>query len=221
MRTDPGHIALFIVLHLLVSMALLTAVLAVVIFSLRGRLRRYRPADLAVFERLGPLVNERNNRLMETVTFFGKHQFLIPANLVLIFYFLFIRHQDWFSIRAASISISSLLLMFVLKNLFHRKRPLRPLLNAARGLSFPSGHAIMSITFYGLLAWFVSQADWPLLLQVMLVILLILFALLIGFTRIYLRVHYASDVIAGFIIGFGWLLISLGVVAKAGLESIG
>jgi undecaprenyl-diphosphatase len=145
-------------------------------------------------------------------TFLGTHKFLIPANLVLIFYFLFARHQNWFSIRVITIALSSLVLMFLLKYLFQRKRPLSPLLKAAKGLSFPSGHAIMSVTFYGLLLhilWNTVQTD---LLKWFLAILLLVFILLIGYSRIYLRVHYASDVLSGFIIGFLWLLISLWVL---------
>jgi membrane-associated phospholipid phosphatase len=44
-------------------------------------------------------------------------------------------------------------LMFLLKNLFNRPRPEIPLIDSAKGLSFPSGHALMSVTFYGLLIY--------------------------------------------------------------------
>jgi undecaprenyl-diphosphatase len=146
------------------------------------------------------------------ITFLGKHQFLIPANLILIFYFLLINKQNWFSIRVITISISSLVLMLLLKQLFQRKRPLSPLLKAAKGLSFPSGHAIMAVTFYGLLVYILQhtiESNW---VRIFLTILLIILVILIGFSRVYLRVHYASDVLGGFIIGLLWLLISLTVI---------
>ena len=148
------------------------------------------------------------------ITFLGTHIFLIPANLLLIFYFVFVKNKTWFSIRVFTIAISSLLLMILLKQLFQRKRPLSPLLKAARGLSFPSGHAIMAVTFYGLLIYIVQHTiliEW---LAVLLTVLLIVLIIWIGYSRIYLRVHYASDVIAGFIIGLCWLLISLAVINK-------
>jgi undecaprenyl-diphosphatase len=147
-------------------------------------------------------------------TFLGKHQFLIPANLVLIFYFSLVSHQNWFSIRVTVIALSSLLLMFLLKYLFRRKRPLSPLLKAAKGLSFPSGHAIMAVTFYGLLIYIWQHTIDIAWLGVVVSCLLVVIILLIGFSRIYLRVHYASDVIAGFIIGLLWLLISMAVLAN-------
>jgi undecaprenyl-diphosphatase len=102
--------------------------------------------------------------------------------------------------------------MFLLKYLFQRKRPLSPLLKAAKGLSFPSGHAIMAVTFYGLIIYILRntvQIDW---LRYLLTVFLILLIVLIGYSRVYLRVHYASDVLAGFIIGLVWLLISLSVL---------
>src|SRR5678815_4688094 len=154
---------------------------------------------MAIFDRIKPSVNPDRNSLMLFFTFLGKHQFLIPANLILIFYFLFVARQTWFSIRILTISLSSLLLMLLLKRLFQRKRPLSPLLKAARGLSFPSGHAIMSVTFYGLLAYILQHSitiDWLKWFATILVFVLIIS---IGFSRIYLRVHYASDVAAGFI----------------------
>jgi undecaprenyl-diphosphatase len=169
---------------------------------------------MAVFDNLSGLTSSRNNRFMLFITALGNHKVLIPANLAVIVYFLFTGKQTWFSIRVGVIALSSLGLMFLLKYLFKRKRPLAPLLKAVRGLSFPSGHAIMSLTFYGLLAyisWYTIDIE---LLKYALVALLVVLILLIGFSRVYLRVHYASDVLAGFIIGTLWLLISLAVLGK-------
>lgn len=168
--------------------------------------------DDSVFRSLEPYVNETNNRLMLGVTFLGRHEFLIPANLVLIFWFLVVRRHRWYSIRVPAVALSSLGLMFVLKNLFGRQRPLIPLLEEARGLSFPSGHALMSVTFYGLLIYIVYHlwkhpvAKWSM------ITFLVFLIIIIGFSRIYLRVHYTSDVLAGFAAGFLWLVLSLWVL---------
>jgi undecaprenyl-diphosphatase len=178
-------------------------------------MRRYKPLDLAVFDRMQAWPNPRRNRFMMAITFLGKHQFLIPANLLLIFYFLWVARQTWLSIRVLAISLSSLVLMLLLKALFGRKRPLSPLLKTAKGLSFPSGHALMSVTFFGIIIYWVLHTGLPEWLTTLTVALLTIVILLIGFSRVYLRVHYASDVIAGFIIGLIWLLIALGMVGEA------
>ncbi|RYY39843.1 MAG: phosphatase PAP2 family protein [Chitinophagaceae bacterium] len=165
--------------------------------------------DQQVFDALEPFVSPANNTLMKTITFFGTHRFLIPANLALIGWFLFVRPHKWYSIKIPAIGLSSLVLMAGLKHLFGRERPLIPLLEPARGLSFPSGHALMSMTFYGMLIYITwhsvkdPRIKWPL------IVALFLFILLIGFSRIYLRVHYTSDVLAGFAMGWLWIVLAL------------
>jgi len=196
----------------LLTLAAFSAIIALIVFTIRKPIRKHKPIDMLIFDKIKPRVNPINNKIMLFITFLGKHQFLIPANLVLIFYFLLVNRQNWFSIRVITIAISSLVLMLLLKQLFQRKRPLSPLLKAAKGLSFPSGHAIMAVTFYGLLIYILQHSitiDWLKWLVTLLVIVLIIS---IGFSRVYLRVHYASDVGAGFIIGLLWLLLSLAVL---------
>lgn len=170
--------------------------------------------DEKVFAYLQNHVSNENNQVMMFFTYLGRHEFLIPANLILIAYFLFIKKHRWYSIKVPAIAISSLALMFGLKNLFDRDRPLVPLLEAARGLSFPSGHALMSVTFYGLLIYIVFKGFKNKPLKWTFIILLLLLILIIGFSRIYLRVHYASDVIAGFCVGLLWLVICVWVLNR-------
>ena len=205
-------IFILIIAETLLSLALFAAVIAILVFLIRKPIRKYKPIDLAIFERIKPSVSPVKNSVMLFITFLGKHQFLVPANLLLIFYFLVVKHQNWFSIRIITIALSSLALMLLLKYLFQRKRPLSPLLKAAKGLSFPSGHAIMSVTFYGLLLYILLNTvdmEW---VKYLFSLVLVLLMVLIGYSRVYLRVHYASDVLAGFIIGILWLCISLSVL---------
>ncbi len=170
--------------------------------------------DERAFEWLGGYVNPVRTDVMESITFLGTHYFLIPANLVLIAWFLFIRPHRWYSIRVPAIAISSLLLMFGLKDLFARARPLEPLLGPARGYSFPSGHALVSTTFYGLLAYIAWRDLKHPLLRYGIPVLLALLVLAIGLSRIYLRVHYTSDVLAGYSLGIVWLVLSLTVMGR-------
>jgi len=175
---------------------------------------RDETVDYKVFNYLKDHVTPAKNSIMLFFTFLGTHLFLIPANLLMIVYFLFIKKHRWYSIKIPVIAISSLLLMFLLKNLFGRERPDIPLLKEAAGLSYPSGHALMSVTFYGLLIHIVWKTKWKGWIKWILVSLLIVLILFIGFTRIYLRVHYPSDVLAGFATGFLWLVISIYIVGR-------
>jgi undecaprenyl-diphosphatase len=178
-------------------------VVSIIVFVLRGPMRQYKYLDLAVFKKLASWHSAGTNRLMLTLTFLAKHPFLIPANLILILIFILCK-QPWYAFRTLTVALSSLLLMFLLKHLFHRKRPGDPLLFQAKGKSFPSGHAIMAVNFYGLLLymlWHSGAATW--LLIPALIITCVLIAG-IAFSRTYLQVHYASDVLAGLIIGCCW-----------------
>ncbi len=175
--------------------------------------------DLHAFRFLRSQVSDINTDVMNVFSFLGSHNFLIPANLILVAWFLFIKKRRWYSIKVPVVALSSLLLMFGLKNFFQRDRPLTPLFEAARGYSFPSGHATMSITFYGLviyLIWLNIKNIWLKWLATILLTLLILF---IGISRVYLRVHYTSDVLAGFCIGLMWLLLSLWILGKIEIYS--
>jgi undecaprenyl-diphosphatase len=92
----------------------------------------------------------------------------------------------------------------VLKELFHRTRP-APVAGFidAQQFSFPSGHAMVSAAFYFFLAylvWRLVHGHW----RGLLVAGLLLLVALIGLARLYLGVHYLSDVIAGYIVGFLW-----------------
>jgi membrane-associated phospholipid phosphatase len=200
--------------EMLSTMAIFTGVLAGLVFAIRPYMRRHKKTDLAVFDLVQKHTNDRNTKLMLTVTHLANHRFLIPANLSLITYFLFVRRRTWFSIRVASIALSSLGLMFLLKHLFRRKRPSEPLLFRVKGLSFPSGHAIMSVTFYGLLIYITSNTVRSALLKGLLTPSLVALILMIGYSRVYLRVHYASDVIAGHTVGLLWLLIALDLLKR-------
>jgi undecaprenyl-diphosphatase len=214
MNEQAKHSLVTLSLHLLLSLLLFALFIFLLVVLTRRRLRKYKPIDLAVFDKVGKIVSPGMNRFMQFITFFGNHKFLIPANLLLLSYFLFIRQYTRFSVRVAAIAISSLVLMVILKQLLRRKRPLSPLLGAVRGKSFPSGHAIMATSFFGLIIYILFQTYEPSLVTYLLAAVIILFVLLIGFSRVYLRVHYASDVLAGVIIGSAWLLISLGVIEK-------
>jgi membrane-associated phospholipid phosphatase len=217
---SSSQLVLLLTTQIIVTLALFVAVISLLVLAVRKPVRRYKPLDLAVFDRLQHFPSPGRNRFMLAITFLGKHQFLVPANLLLIFYFLWGARQTWLSIRVLAISLSSLVLMLLLKALFGRKRPLSPLLHAARGLSFPSGHAIMSVAFFGMIIYWVLHAGLPEWIAIVSTVLLVMLIVLIGFSRVYLRVHYASDVIAGFLIGLIWLLIALAVVAKAETYSL-
>ncbi len=170
--------------------------------------------DQHAFDFLAKNISDINTDVMQIFTFLGTHTFLIPANIALAAWFLFIKKHRWYSIKIPVVALSSLLLMFCLKFIFHRTRPLTPLLEEAKGYSFPSGHALMSITFYGLIIFLVWQNEKNIFFKWILTLSLALLIIFIGISRVYLRVHYASDVLAGFCVGLMWLFLSLWILRR-------
>ena len=202
-------VELIIVLILFILALVIFTIVAYRIFRLQSQ-----QFDFFVFDQLETLVNPATTRFMQFITFFGNHKFLIPANLLLVVYFLFIKKHRWYSIKVPVVAIGGVALMFLLKQLFNRPRPLIPLLEPVSGLSFPSGHAMMSMSFYGLLIFLAWENIYNRFWKWIITILLLLFILLIGFSRIYLRLHYFSDVVAGFAVGIIWLTLSIWSVRR-------
>lgn len=95
----------------------------------------------------------------------------------------------------------------VLKFIIQRPRPDGFRLATASGFSFPSGHSMVAMAFFGLLAWFVWEYEQDRRLRRLYATGFALVIVMIGVSRIYLGVHYASDVLGGFCLSMAWLAV--------------
>lgn len=181
--------------------------------------------DEKVFDLIRPWVNRPLTVFMQAVTFIGSQNFLLPANIILIFYYVFFRPNFNTALKIATISISSVVVMFTMKLFLQRERPLVPLIAKVHGYSFPSGHTFTSVTFYGIIAYIIYKNVKNIYLKWALIGFFIILILLIGFSRVYLRLHFASDVIASFCLGLIWLLLAkwflLKTENKTAIKNIG
>ena len=101
--------------------------------------------------------------------------------------------------------IGSVLLDLALKYAYHRVRPEAFFGSPARYYSFPSGHALSSLCFYGVMAGLLSARTKSLWLRVGIWVIATALVLAIGISRIYLGVHYPSDVLAGYLAATVWV----------------
>jgi undecaprenyl-diphosphatase len=150
---------------------------------------------------------------MKFFTFWGSGTAMTIITSVIIIAFRSRRNYSFFSWAIGLNLITSSLLNKLFKGIFHRQRPDIYRLVDITGFSFPSGHSMVSICFYGFivyLLWVKVQSTW----KYPLIILLILLVLCIGTSRIYLGVHYASDVLGGFSIGLAWLTVYISIIKK-------
>lgn len=103
----------------------------------------------------------------------------------------------------------------VLKEIVQRPRPEGFRLISETGYSFPSGHSMVAMAFFGLLIWMVWRYHRRDVMRVVWCVVFGLVIVMVGVSRIYLGVHYASDVLAGFCVSLVWLIFYTRVIAPA------
>jgi len=115
--------------------------------------------------------------------------------------------RNWRDLLLLVITVGGEELVNILfKNAFNRPRPIfSDPITLATGFSFPSGHAMGSMVFYGLIAYFLMRRSKPLLERILIVLIAALIVSIIGFSRVYLGLHYLSDVLGGYSAGLAWL----------------
>lgn len=125
--------------------------------------------------------------------------------------FVFIKNKKIGKCITVNLVLSTLLNQ-ILKYTVQRPRPEGYMIINENGYSFPSGHSMVSMAFYGLIIYLIWKKMKNVKLKYVLCGFLSILIPLIGFSRIYLGVHYASDVIGGFAISIAYLVLYIGAV---------
>lgn len=160
------------------------------------------------------LISDFATPIAKFITNFGGAIFLIIATIIL---FILIKNKKiGFSIilNLAVVTILNQLL----KNILQRPRPTEFRIVEETGFSFPSGHSMVSMAFYGYLIYLIYRYVKNKYLKWILIVLLSILICTIGISRIYLGVHYTSDVLGGFLISISYLVIYISAVNKFLLE---
>ncbi len=167
--------------------------------------------ELAVFDHtvtgmVRIFASPRLTLTMKYISWFGSTTVLITVGLVVMLYTGAVRKHVWDTVLIPITLVGGIILNEGLKRLFHRQRPGLPHLVEVSGYSFPSGHSMMSFIFYGLVIYLLWLNFRGRLARAALTVVLTLVILAVGVSRIYLGVHYPSDVAAGFAAGNFWLV---------------
>ncbi|MEJ2050383.1 MAG: phosphatase PAP2 family protein [Calditrichota bacterium] len=202
---------LYLFLHLLVGLLISAGFVwffgRIVVNSLRGDPFSY--IDQWVQNQILYFQTPLITAIMKIITRFGGGLIILIGSIFSVIYFFLHRKFADLVIYLATI-IGGSVLVLVLKNAIHRPRPvvLVPLLHV-QGWSFPSGHALMSVIFWGIITYFLIryQNSWK--IRAFFVVALGFLISLISFSRLYLEVHYLSDIIGGIVGGLIWLTFTI------------
>ncbi|WP_018479700.1 phosphatase PAP2 family protein [Pontibacter roseus] len=169
--------------------------------------------DTALFRYAASHRSDGMTQFMKFITFFASAEYLLVAPALLVMVLVWFHRLRWYGLNVLLIAFTSTMLNQLMKRLFERPRPVTAMLEQS-GLSFPSGHAMIGGSFYGLLIYIVWREVRSPFWKWLWITLLTVLVLLIGYSRIYLNVHYATDVLAGYAMGILWLLLAVFLMKK-------
>lgn len=172
--------------------------------------------ELIIYDELAKKIlvdNLRSDKLtllMKIITSFGNG--LILVLLCLLSFLLF--HDKKIGVLVSLNLIFITVLNNILKLIIQRPRPSGFNLIIEGGYSFPSGHSMVSTAFYGFLIYLLYKKIKNKNLRTVLCLLLSILIILICISRVYLGVHYASDVIGGFFVSLSYLIVYIMIIPR-------
>ena len=164
--------------------------------------------DLAVTAALHANTNPTLIQMMLVASLAGSQVIIVAAVALGLF---FIWHRNGRDLILLTVTVGGEeLINLIFKSVFNRPRPIfSDPVALANGFSFPSGHAMASMVFYGLIAYFLMRRSKSILERFLIVLIGLLIVAIIGFSRIYLGLHYPSDVLGGYSAGLAWLAFTI------------
>jgi undecaprenyl-diphosphatase len=177
----------------------------------QGRLALSIRVDTTVENRFHTAFQSAGIGLLRAISFFGGSPFLAVATVAVAFYLVRIGAPRRLIAFLAAV-VGAEIWVQVLKQVFRRARPdLFDPLTRAIGFSFPSGHSTLSAVFYGAVAGLAAASCRSKRCSARALFLGFFATALIGLSRIALGVHWPTDVLGGWSLGFGWLALVFGV----------
>lgn len=157
-------------------------------------------ADLRIANLLEYFRSPKLTKVFLWITLLGKLQIIIGSAIIVSLILWLWKKRDYIIYLWLALLADGIFSYFV-KLLIHRDRPLTPVY-LENSFSFPSGHAMVAVIFYGFLAYLLIRhiKSWKTKVNIFFACLVVI--LVIGFSRLYLGVHFLSDVWGGYLLGF-------------------
>ena len=160
------------------------------------------------------LISDFATPIAKFITNFGGAIFLIIATIIL---FILIKNKK-IGLSIFSNLVIITVLNQLLKRILQRPRPTEFRIIEETGYSFPSGHSMVSMAFYGYLIYLIYKYVKNKYVKWISIVLLSILICSIGVSRIYLGVHYTSDVLGGFLVSISYLILFISTVNKFFIE---
>ena len=162
------------------------------------------------------LISDFVTPIAKFITNFGGAIFLSIATVML---FLLIKNKK-IGLSIISNIVIITILNQLLKRILQRPRPTEFRIVEETGYSFPSGHSMVSMAFYGYLIYLIYRYIKNKYIKWSLIVLLSILICLIGISRIYLGVHYTSDVLGGFLLSISYLVVYISLIKNLKIKNI-
>ncbi len=166
--------------------------------------------DDIVYKTVSGMISNPVTSIFKIITNLGGAIGIVTTTILIL---IFMKHK-----KCKFYIVFNLIMVTVLnqmiKYIVQRPRPIEHRIIDQFGYSFPSGHSMVSMAFYGFLVYFIYRNVKNKLLKWGLCTVLSFLILLIGISRIYLGVHYASDVIGGFCLSISYLIVYTKMIGK-------
>ena len=166
--------------------------------------------DMSIYTKVTNIRNDNLTNILKIITYLGEYKLLILATILL---FIFSK-KKMFSIYLGLVSIGSFGINFFIKHIVQRPRPNWNFIISEDGYSFLSNHSIAMLTFYGFILYYLWKSNINKVYKVLSTIFILLIMIVVPFSRIYLGVHYPSDVLAGLLFGLSFLIAFIQIVYK-------
>lgn len=160
------------------------------------------------------LISDFTTPIAKFITNFGGALCLIGISIILC---IIVKNKKIGIAIVSNLGIVTILNQ-ILKRILQRPRPEEFRIINENGYSFPSGHSMVSMAFYGFLIYLIYTNVKNKYLKWSLISILGVLIISIGISRIYLGVHYTSDVLAGFLIAISYLIIYISIINKFMIE---
>lgn len=166
--------------------------------------------DSLVYNFISKYITNNLTNIVKYLTYIGSALVVIGITIFVLIFFKNKKYALYMTINLLVITI----FQYILKNIFSRTRPIDINLIEESGYSFPSGHSLTAMAFYGFIIYSIYVSDISKHDKTLFITLFSILIFITGLSRIYLGVHYFTDVLGGFTFSLFYLIIYTSIVKK-------